>query len=95
MSTGQAQCAGHGWLWGTRGHTDGALTLFPLEGSSPPSREQMYMDQAGPMSPMSLHKSKVPAGEGAAGCSPSELSWVTLLESKPRDGSHSQHPFAS
>lgn len=50
-------------------------------------REQTYTYQTGRTSP-------VPK-EGAAGCSPSEVSWVTLLESKPLDGNHSQHPFAS
>lgn len=38
---------------------------------------------------------KVPAGERAAGCSPSEPSWVTLLECKPLGGNRGQHPFAS
>lgn len=33
-------CAGHGWWWGTKGQTDGALTHFPLEGRSPPCPRQ-------------------------------------------------------
>lgn len=87
-------CGDHGWWWAPEATLMAfALTLFSSEGRSPPM----------PITGMSLkcyHKSRHPCSqgtcrEGPACCPPSKLSWVSLLESKPLNGNHSQHSFAS
>lgn len=90
-STGPAQGVLTTGGGGTRDHAD-ALCTEPLllRGKiSPPVHDRHV-----------YHRSRHPCSQGylqggAAGCTLSKLSWVSLLESKPLNGNHSQHSFAS
>lgn len=90
-STGPAQGVLTTGGGGTRGHADALCTEPLLRGRISPHVHdrhvcQMLSQEQIPMQPRYLQGR-------AAGCTPSGLSGVSLLESKPLNGNHSQIPL--